>query len=231
MSFYAPNPPRFHPPNSIGMGKGTFRIADQVAIGTILFKGMAVEFAIDVADLSGVQAHRWHYSSNYIATSVTVVVDCSGVPTPKKRELYLHNFLMKPRPQESVQHVSKNGLDNRRANLRLVDAGTLNNQAKKKRNVELPPLCGLKPDQIPKHIWYVQANGYHRDRFAIEFKTEGILWKSTSSKEVSLQEKLDQAKARLADLYEIYPHLDPKKEEEEGKALEESFRLAINHPI
>jgi hypothetical protein len=97
--------------------------------------------------------------------------------------------------------------------------------------VELPPLCGLKPDQIPKHIWYVQANGYHRDRFAIEFKTEGILWKSTSSKEVSLQEKLDQAKARLADLYEIYPHLDPKKEEEEGKALEESFRLAINHPI
>ena len=219
--------PRRSPPNSIGMGKGTFRIVDQVAIGTILFKGMAVEFAIDTADLSGVQAHRWHYSSNYIATSVTVTVDCSGVPTAKKRELYLHNFLMKPRPQESVQHISKNGLDNRRANLRLVDAGTLNNQTKKLRRIELPPLCGLKPDDIPKHIWYVQANGYHRDRFAIEFKTEGILWKSTSSKEVSLQEKLEQARARLEELYEIYPHLDPKKEEEEGKALEESFRAAI----
>ena len=215
------------PPNSIGMGKGTFRIVDQVAIGTILYKGMAVEFTIDTADLSGVQAHRWHYSSNYIATSVTVTVDCSGVPTAKKRELYLHNFLMKPRPQESVQHISKNGLDNRRANLRLVDAGTLNNQTKKLRRIELPPLCGLKPDDIPKHIWYVQANGYHRDRFAIEFKTEGILWKSTSSKEVSLQEKLEQARARLEELYEIYPHLDPKKEEEEGKALEESFRAAI----
>lgn len=209
------------------MGKVTFRIVDQAAIGTILFKGMAVEFVIDVADLSGVQPYKWHYSSNYVATSIIVMVDCSGTPTPKKRELYLHNFLMKPRPHESVQHISKNGLDNRRANLKCVDAGTLNNQTKKKRNVELPPLCGLKPDEIPKHIWYVQANGYHRDRFAIEFKTEGILWKSTSSKEVSLKEKLDQAKARLEDLYQIYPHLDPKKEEEEGKALEESFRLLI----
>ena len=209
------------------MGKGSFRIVGDVAIGTILFKGMAVEFALDVADLSGIQAHKWHYSSNYIATSVTVTVDCSGTPTLKKRELYLHNLLMKPRPQESVQHISKNGLDNRRMNLKLVDAGTLNNQAKKKRNVELPPLCGIKSEEIPRHIWYVQANGYHRDRFAIEFKTEGILWKSTSSKDVSLQEKLENAKGKLEELYEIYPHLDAKKEEEAGKIIEESFRLIM----
>lgn len=210
------------------MGKGSFRTIGDVAIGTILFKGMAVEFAIDVADLSGVQGHKWHYSSNYIATSVTVTVDCSGTPTQKKRELYLHNFLMKPRPHESVQHISKNGLDNRRINLKIVDAGTLNNQAKKKRNVELPPMCGIKPEEIPRHIWYVQANGYHRDRFAIEFKTEGILWKSTSSKEVSLQEKLEHAKEKLDELYEIYPHLDAKKEEEAGRVIEESFRVAIS---
>jgi len=209
------------------MGKVTFRVKDQAAIGTILFKGIGVEFAIDLADLSGVEQHKWHYASNYIATSITVTIDCSGTPVEKKRELYLHNFLMKPRPHEAVQHISKNGLDNRRANLRLVDTGVLNNQTKKKRNVELPPLCGLKPDQIPKHIWYVQANGYHRDRFAIEFKTEGILWKSTSSKEVSLQEKLDQAKTRLKDLYQIYPHLDPTREEEEARVLEASFQILL----
>ena len=210
------------------MGKVTFRVKDQAAIGTILFKGIGVDFVIDLADLSGVEQYKWHYASNYIATSITVTVDCSGTPVQKKRELYLHNLLMKPRPHEAVQHVSKNGLDNRRANLRLVDAGVLNNQTKKKRNVELPVLCGLKSDQIPKHIWYVQANGYHRDRFAIEFKTEGILWKSTSSKDVSLQEKLDQAKARLKDLYAIYPHLDPKREEEEARVLEASFQALMN---
>ena len=210
------------------MGKAQYRIVGDVAVGTILFKGLGIEFTVDVADLSGVQAHRWHYASNaYIATSVTVMVDISGVPVAKKRELYLHNFLMKPRAQEAVQHVSKNGLDNRRANLRLVDLGTLNNQTKKRRNVELPPMCGIKAEDIPRHIWYVQANGYHRDRFAIEFKTEGILWKSTSSKEVSLKEKLENAMDRLKELYEIYPQLDPKREEEEAKALEESFRQIV----
>jgi len=210
------------------MGKAQYRIVGDAAIGTILFKGIGIEFAVDLADLSGVQAYRWHYSANnYISTSTSVTVDCSGVPVVKRRELYLHNFLMKPRAHESVQHISKNGLDNRRANLRLVDVGTLNNQTKKRRNVELPPMCGIKPEDIPKHIWYVQANGYHRDRFAIEFKTEGILWKSTSSKDVALKEKLEHAKSRLEDLYQLYPELDPKREEEAAAALTESFRVLV----
>jgi hypothetical protein len=190
---------------------------------------MCVDFVIDAADLSGVQAYKWHYASNsYIATSVLVDVDVSGTTVQKKRELYLHNLLMKPRPQEAVQHISKNGLDNRRENLRLVDAGTLNNQTKKRRNVELPSMCGIRPEEIPKHIWYVQANGYHRDRFAIEFKTEGILWKSTSSKDVSLKEKLESAKKHLEILYAEYPQLDPKREEAVAKLLEESFQTILN---
>lgn len=211
------------------MGKAEYRIVGDVAVGTILFKGMGIEFTVDLTDLSGVREHRWHYASNaYIATSVTVTVDVSGVPVTKKRELYLHNFLLKPRPHQAVQHISKNGIDNRRINLRVVDVGTLNNQTKKRRNVELPIMCGIRPEEIPKHIWYVQANGYHRDRFAIEFKTEGILWKSTSSKDVSLKEKLEHARDRLKELYEIYPHLDPKREEEEARALTESFASIVN---
>jgi len=218
-----------YPPIGIQrMVKAQYRIVGEAAIGTILYKGIGIEFAVDLADLSGIQEYRWHYTANnYISTSVPVTVDCSGTPVQKKRELYLHNFLMKPRPQEAVKHISKNGLDNRRANLRLVDAGILNNQTKKRRNVELPPMCGIRPEEIPRHIWYVQANGYHRDRFAIEFKTEGILWKSTSSKDVSLKEKLEHAMERLKELYEIYPHLDPKREEEEAKILEQSFLFIV----
>ena len=210
------------------MGKVDYRTVENYVIGSLLYKGMCVDFVIDLADLSGVQAYKWHYASNsYIATSVLVDVDVSGTTVQKKRELYLHNLLMKPRPQEAVQHISKNGLDNRRENLRLVDAGTLNNQTKKRRNVELPSMCGIRPEEIPKHIWYVQANGYHRDRFAIEFKTEGILWKSTSSKEVSLKEKLESAKKHLEILYAEYPQLDPKREEAVAKLLEESFQTIL----
>ena len=170
------------------MGKVSFRTIGTNTVGSILFKGMLVEFVIDTVDLSGVKEHKWHLASgSYIATSVKV--DISG--NEKKRELYLHNFLMKPGARQVVQHISTNGLDNRRENLRIVDDSTVSIcHTKKKRIVELPPMCGIKLEEIPKHIWYVQANGYHRDRFAIEFKTEGILWKSTSSKEVSLKEKL-----------------------------------------
>jgi hypothetical protein len=211
------------------MGKVDYRTVENYVIGSLLYKGMCVDFVIDLADLSGVQAYKWHYASNsYIATSILVDVDVSGTTVQKKRELYLHNLLMKPRPQEAVQHISKNGLDNRRENLRLVDAGTLNNQTKKRRNVELPSMCGIRPEEIPKHIWYVQANGYHRDRFAIEFKTEGILWKSTSSKDVSLKEKLESAKKHLEILYTEYPQLDPKREDAVAKLLEESFQTILN---
>ena len=197
-------------------------------MGSILFKGMLIEFAFDAADLPAVREHKWHFASgSYIATSVKV--DISG--NEKKRELYLHSLLMKPGPTQAVQHISKNGLDNRRENLRLVDDSVAAiGHAKKKRNVELPALCGIRPEEIPKHIWYVQANGYHRDRFAIEFKTEGILWKSTSSKEVSLKDKLDQATKKLAELYELYPHLDPKREEELIAGLDKSFKEVVGSP-
>ena len=210
------------------MGKVSFRTVGPAAIGSILFKGMLIEFVFDAADLPAVKEHKWHLASgSYIATSVKV--DISGAE--KKRELYLHSFLLKPGPTQTVQHISKNGLDNRRENLRLVDdAAAAAGHAKKKRSVELPALCGIRPEEIPKHIWYVQANGYHRDRFAIEFKTEGILWKSTSSKLVSLKEKLDQAKAKLEELYKVYPHLDPKLEEEVSAALEKSFKEILATP-
>ncbi|NBO72730.1 MAG: hypothetical protein EBU66_19370 [Bacteroidetes bacterium] len=208
------------------MGKVSYRTVGAAAVGSILFKGMLIEFVFDAMDLPEVKKHAWHFASgNYIATSVKV--DVSGGEI-KKREVYLHNFLLKPGPNQIAQHISKNGLDNRRENLRCVDAcAATSGYAKKKRNVELPPMCGIKPEEIPKHVWYVQANGYHRDRFAIEFKTEGILWKSTSSKEVSLQEKLEQAVAKLKELYELYPYLDPKREEEEIAALAQSFQTIL----
>jgi hypothetical protein len=215
------------------MGKAQFRLtADGAhAIGSILFKGMLVEFLIDAADYERVKGVCWHYASNaYIATSVRVAhVDASGATVQKKKELYLHNFLLQPPEGKVVQHISKQGLDNRRANLRLVDAAVAaaTSAAKKTRTAELPGTSGIKPVDIPTHIWYVHANGYHRDRFAIEFKTEGILWKSTSSKQVSLQEKLAQAKTKLEELYETYPHLNPKQEEDAAAALRASFEAIM----
>ncbi len=227
------------------MGKAQFRVVGPVAIGSILFKGMLVEFLIDSTDLEKVKPLRWHYTTNgYIATSVKEVVaappttqDLSGAaaataPQPaKKRELYLQNFLLPPGPNQVVSLLTKNGLDCRRKNLSLVAASTTSpSQASKKRSIELPPMCGVAPEEIPKHIWYVQANGYHRDRFAIEFKSEGILWKSSSSKLLSLREKLDQAKLKLEEFYQKFPHLDPKQDEDRSAELNSTFEALLKGP-
>jgi hypothetical protein len=234
------------------MGRAEFRTQGPVAVGSILYKGMLVEFLVDASDVELIKDYSWHLASNsYIATSLVRpqdVTDLSGAGTQvplsspklcevkrrevKRREVYLHAFLLKPGPDQTVLHISKNGLDNRRQNLKLVDAAKAqaiiaSQTTKKSRSAEMPALCGIKSAEIPRHIWYVQANGYHRDRFAIEFKSEGILWKSTSSKKVSLQEKLDQAKAKLQEFYSQHPHLDTSKEEEMAAALQASFDAAV----
>ncbi len=224
------------------MGKAQFRVIGPVAVGSILFKGMLVEFLIDSVDLEKVKPLRWHYTTNgYIATSIKEPsaqpqqqpqqpTDLSGgaAPPAKKRELYLQNFLLPPGPNQVVSLLTKNGLDCRRRNLRLVAASTTSpSQASKKRSIELPPMCGVAPEDIPKHIWYVQANGYHRDRFAIEFKSEGILWKSSSSKLLSLREKLEQAKLKLEEFYQKFPHLDPKQEEDRIAELNSTFEALL----
>ena len=200
------------------MGVPTYRDASyngiQYSVGSILYKDNLVEFVIDQTDLSAVSQYAWHFVGNGLATTVV---------GEKKRELYMHALIMGCGPTHVVQHISGNGLDNRRANLRIVDKADAALNRVKKRNVELPALCGVKLEDIPTHVWYVQANGYHRDRFAIEFKTEGILWKSTSSKSVSLQEKLEAARAKLAELYIQYPHLDPATHEAAAIGLKESF--------
>jgi hypothetical protein len=199
-----------------------FQTVGPCTVGSLLYKGNLVDFVVDTSDVPILKKYSWHYTPNgYLATSL--------IRDDKKHEVYLHTILLNPKPGEVVEHRTKNGLDNRRANLRVVDemeAGTT--KASKQRSVELPPLCGLAAEDIPKHIWYVQPNGYHRDRFAIELKREGILWKTTSSKKFSLKEKLDQAKEKLKEVYQAYPYLDPKHEEDLRKSLEESFQSILD---
>ena len=200
----------------------------EYGVGTIQHNGSDIQFVFDKEDFERIEKRPWHLSSGkYIGS--TFYLD-GGV----KLELYLHNLIMNRNAfngkgsKESVDHINRNGLDNRKANLRLLTQSQQNiNQTKKKRNVILPEGCEIDADSIPKHIWYVRAQGNHGDRFAIEFKTEGVCWKTTSSKKVSLKEKLEEAKAKLVELYGQYPHLNPMIEHNEVNELNESFQAIL----
>jgi hypothetical protein len=189
-------------------------------IGTIQFKGEDVKFVFDKDDFDKIKDRAWHFSSgNYISSAI--------IHNSKKKELYFHNLVMNRLEHpgkgatETVDHINRNGLDNRKENLRIINQSDQNlNQSKKKRRIELPEDSGLVADDIPKHIWYIKPNGSHGERFAIEFKTENIIWKTTASKNISLKNKLESAKNQLEEYYKLYPYLNPKNEDKNKKIQE-----------
>jgi hypothetical protein len=189
------------------------------------------KFIFDKEDFERIKKRNWYkISSGYIASNIKL--EDGG-----RKQLLLHNFIMNrldfpgKGATESVDHINRNPLDNRKENLRIVSQAEQNlNQKKKPRNiVQLPENCGINPDDIPKHIWYIKPNGHHGDRFGIDFKTENVAWKTTSSKKVSLQEKLNQAKQILLEFYSIYPYLDSNNSTKllEESKLNDSFNAII----
>lgn len=197
----------------------------EYTVGTILFKNTDIQFVIDKDDYDKVKDNAWHFTSgNYISSAI--------IHDSKRKELYIHNLIMNRieypgrGATETIDHINRNGLDNRKENLRILTQTEQNlNQCKKKRSVILPEGCPIKHCDIPTHIWYMRANGLHGDRFAIEFKTEGFIWKSTSSKSVSIYDKLKQAKEKLDEVYKLFPNLNPNRIErvQEITRLTESF--------
>ena len=179
-------------------------------VGTVMNKSSPLKFIIDEDDFEKVTSRHWHAvtGKTYIGTDVII--------NGSKKNLMLHNVVMNKLTfegkgsKETVDHINRIGLDNRKENLRIVTQSQQNlNQSQKKRKCVLPEDCELTPEDIPKHVWYIKANGLHGDRFGIDLKTEGIKWKTSSSKLLTLSEKLKQAKEKLEELYFTYPYLKP----------------------
>lgn len=167
--------------------------------GTITSKSSPFIFKIDKADLEKVQTRHWYAASggNYVGCQITV--------KGQRKILYLHNFIMdrltfpSKGTTESVDHINRNGLDNRKSNLRIVSQSIQNTNrgGGRARRAELPEGCGITLEELPKHVWYIKASGAHGDRFGIDIKTRNIKWKSSSSKSLTLLQKLEETKQKL----------------------------------
>jgi hypothetical protein len=184
----------------------------EYTIMKILYQDSYIYSIIDREDFIKIKDITWHYISNGY-------VSHTAPDNGKRKELYLHNLVMGrlgfpgKGTTESIDHINRNGLDNRKENLRLVTQSSQNiNQKQKERRIELPANSGVTLDEIPKHVWYIKANGSHGERFGIDLKTENIKWKSTSAKNVSLQDKLKATKEQLQNYYQQFPYLNPNNE-------------------
>jgi hypothetical protein len=204
--------------------KDVYYDGKEYVVGIVQYKEGTQPFVIDKEDYDKISEFRsWRVTANsYIGSYLPV--------NGERRTVYLHNIIMGKltfdgKGQTStVDHINRIGFDNRKANLRIYTQTEQNlNQRQKPRKVVLPADSGLTANDIPKHIWYIKPNGGHGDRFAIELKSEGIIWKSTSSKSVSLRDKLSQCKEKLEELYELYPHINPEYRGDLRDSLSESF--------
>lgn len=194
----------------------------EYAVITIRHKKNEVRFVIDNCNLTDVLTKGWHLSSGkYIATHYTL-------PDGKIKEVYLHNFIKdncmhglgdkgdkgdKGNPADKVViHINNNMLDNRLENLRLVDPSEyISSRNNRKRIITLPPDCGFTVDDIPKYLSFMKASGEHGHRFAIEIPQLNLYTKLSSSKKISLQEKFEEAKQKLIEIYKIYPDVNPNR--------------------
>jgi hypothetical protein len=192
----------------------------EYTIMKIQYQDSYVYSLIDKEDFIKIKDYTWHnIASGYIGHTI--------IDDNKRKVIYLHNMVMNrlgfpgKGSKESIDHISRNGLDNRKENLRLVTQSAQNiNQKQKERRIELPADSGVTVDEIPKHVWYIKSNGSHGERFGIDLKTENVKWKSTSAKNVSLQDKLKAAKEQLQIYYQQFLYLNPNNEDK-NKEMEE----------
>lgn len=66
---------------------------------------------VDQCDLDRVEAHQWYADRRSYTTYATAVIDGSRT--------YIHRFILDPGKGVEIDHINRNGLDNRRSNLRL----------------------------------------------------------------------------------------------------------------
>ena len=202
--------------------------SQKYTVGIVMYKTSKIYFVIDFEDTGMVSNYSWHKCSEYISSS--------HYHEGSKKEIFLHNFVMNKLTfegrgqKETVDHINRNPLDNRKCNLRIVNQTQQNlNQRKKSRRVTLPPNYKLNSNDLPKHITYVPARGNHGDGFCVEFRVHSkrIYNPYIRSKVLTIEEKLEKINVLLQKGYELYPEFNPDYEKELRDKLDNEYQQII----
>jgi hypothetical protein len=188
-----------------------YNSTNKYTIGIITkLNGDLVPFIIDFEDKEKVSKRNWHIVNGYIGSAFTTTEG-------KRKSLFMHNFIMNKLDftgkgsKNSIDHINGIELDNRKYNLRETSQSMQNhNTSTRKRKADKFPE-GFDASKIPTNIWYIPADKSHGDRFCVEIKgipdVGDICKKTSSSKSISIDKKLEEAIKIKNEIYESYPIL------------------------
>lgn len=97
------------------------------------------------------------------------------------KKINLPDIIIKHGKKCDIRHINNIGLDNRLCNLKVTKK----------------TLCSLPKNisNLPSNIIHVKSNKIHGDKFKI--KLDNYSWESTSSRKITTNEKLEQARKHL----------------------------------
>lgn len=70
---------------------------------------------IDLNDVERCKQHKWHLRKGHGDTDYVIA------SLPNNQKIHLHRFIMEYCGSDDVDHINRNGLDNRKCNLRIVN--------------------------------------------------------------------------------------------------------------
>ena len=197
----------------------------------VAYKGYDLPVVVERDDIKSLKNLDKNWHCNQLG-----IISCTHNVGNRTKEIYLHDIIMslhQDTQAKPIVHINKIGLDNRIENLiyDVPDKYTNKNLKKKKRTITLPKNCGIRVDDIPTYIWYMRADQSHGDRFIVNIGDFSI--KTTSSIDLSLKYKLEEAKMYLRYILRSYPDLFEEFSmngdyNKDGKELLQSYHDIIN---
>lgn len=155
----------------------------------IIYNGIKVPVVLDYIDYEKILEYKkqWYITKHNMVACIH-----------NKKEIYMHDIVIRLSGKQGATHINKIGFDNRRCNLGITNK----NIRKKKRIIEIP---GIDSNILPTFVWYLKPDNTHGERFFVNINN--FKYKTPSSVKLSLRYKLEVAKKYIRKIKEKNPAL------------------------